>query len=163
MRTSSRGTLTYSAFLTVAVIGSEGRARAASSKLERSGLYVAPDRKLRRRRQDRAVVLHAVDRHDPEAIAQLAAESDALMTPARGSVVTKTAAFQPIWTVWPELGPLGFELLVVDDDDATDQLDTFYEALSDDSLLRGMRRSHITIRPRGRWCGYGHPAISSGG
>jgi hypothetical protein len=43
MRASSRGTLAYSAFLTAAVIGSEGRANVAYAKLERGGLYVAQD------------------------------------------------------------------------------------------------------------------------
>jgi hypothetical protein len=162
MRASSRGTVTYSAFLTVAVIGSEGRANVAYAKLQRAGLYVAQDELLRKRRRDGAVVLHAVDRHEPEAIMQLAEESHALIAPERGGVAIQRAAFQPIWAVWPTLGPLGFELLVVDDDDATQQLDAFYEALAGDSLLSDMKRSHLTIRPRGRWCGYGHPDVSSG-
>lgn len=144
------------------MIGSEGRANAAYAKLQRAGLYVAEDDLLRKRRPDRAVVLHAVDRHGAEAIMQLAAESHALTAPERGVVATQRAAFQPIWAVWPTLGPLGFELLVVDDDDATQQLDAFYEALAGDSLISDMKRSHLTIRPRGRWCGYGHPDVSSG-
>jgi hypothetical protein len=162
MRASSRGTVTYSAFLTVAVVGSEGRANVAYAKLERGGLYVAEDELLRERRPDGAVVLHAVDRHEPEAIVQLATESHALTAPERGGVALERAAFQPIWAVWPTLGPLGFELLVVDDDDAIHQLDAFYNALAGDSVLSDMKRSHLTIRPRGRWCGYGHPDISSG-
>lgn len=162
MRASSRGTLTDSAFLTAAVIGSEGRADVAYAKLERGGLYVAQDELQRERRHDRAVVLHAIDRHEVEAIVELAIESDGLTAPEAGSLATQRAAFQPIWSVWPTLGPLGFELLVVDDDDATQQLDTFYEALAGDSLLTDMKRSHVTIRPRGRWCGYGHPDVSSG-
>jgi hypothetical protein len=65
------------------------------------------------------------------------------------------ASFQPVWTIWPKLGPLDFELLVVDDEDAIAQVDTFYKAFADDAILRGSRRSHVTIAPRAGWQGYG--------
>lgn len=161
MRASARGMRTYGVFLTLAVIGSEGRANVVYAKLERSGLYVTRDERLRERRPDGAAVLHAVDRDEPEAMLELVAESDALTAPAPGDSARRRAAFQPIWSLWPMLGTLGFELLVVDDEDATRQLDTLYTALAGDPLLMGINRSQLTIRPRGRWSGYGHPDVSS--
>jgi hypothetical protein len=47
----------------------------------------------------------------------------------------------------------GAELLVIDDDDATRQLDVIAAALE-------LPRDAITIKPRPGWRGYGHPTLS---
>jgi hypothetical protein len=65
----------------------------------------------------------------------------------------------------PRYRPLGYELLVFDDEVATWQLDTLYFSLEagGDPLAAQMKRSHITIKPRGGWQGYGDPAVRARG
>jgi hypothetical protein len=58
---------------------------------------------------------------------------------------------QPVWNV-PRWTDSGFALHVVDDQDATAQLDTLAEALE---IERGL----ITINPVVGWQGYGHPTL----
>jgi hypothetical protein len=151
MRTSSRGTKVDSAFMTLAVVGPKGRGVAAAQKLHLAGLAVVDDLWLARQRSDGAMVLHAVAAPTEDAVA-LHQESRQLLT-ANG--VAPRASFQPIWSIWPRLGPLGFELLVVDDDDASQQLDLFHEAFANETFLAGSKRSHVTIAPRTGWQGYG--------
>lgn len=145
-----------SAFMSVAVQGSTGRALAVRAKLELAGCLCREDRVLRRWRRDGATVLHAVTGDDLAELAHLAEVSRAI-TGVRMAVAVP-AAFQPVWSIWPAIMPLGLELLVVDDDDATAQLDALHDALKDDAMLRSTMRSHITIKPRGRWQGYGDPS-----
>lgn len=152
MRTSSRGVALQSAFMSMAVLGSEGRAHAAQEKLERAGLVIVTDLALKQQRRIEGTVLHAVRTADLDEATEIAASAHA--TEAR------QASFQPIWAIWPSFRALGFELHVIDDDDAIEQLDTFHEALKDDSMLKDTKRSHITISPRGGWNGYGHPQVT---
>lgn len=65
------------------------------------------------------------------------------------------AGFQPVWhlTTWASLG---IELLVMNDDDATEQLDAL-------SVGLGIPRSTINIKPRTGWQGYGYPEIQASG
>jgi hypothetical protein len=58
---------------------------------------------------------------------------------------------QPVWNVarWTDSG---FALRVVDDQDATEQLDALAEALE-------IARDLITINPVVGWQGYGHPTL----
>src|SRR5438046_2636947 len=126
MRASSRGTAVDSAFMTVAVVGKKGRGQAAAQKLARAGLIVIDDHWLTQQRSDAALVLHAVAASVESAIA-LHEESMRLLKSKTG---VARASFQPVWSIWPRLGPLDFELLVVDDEDAFAQLDVFYEAFA---------------------------------
>lgn len=59
--------------------------------------------------------------------------------------------FQPVWDVkrWCRSG---LELYVVDDDDACHQLDLLAHGL-------GWPRAELTIKPKARWRGYGHPCL----
>jgi hypothetical protein len=63
----------------------------------------------------------------------------------------QTQTLQPVWNV-PRWTDSGFALHVVDDQDATEQLDALAEALE---IERGL----ITINPVVGWQGYGHPAL----
>lgn len=64
----------------------------------------------------------------------------------------------------PRYRPLGYELLVFDDEVATWQLDTLYFSLeAGGDPLAAQKRSHITIKPRGGWQGYGDPAVRARG
>jgi hypothetical protein len=66
-------------------------------------------------------------------------------------VVPPRASFQPVWNVsrWCSTG---LELLVLNDTDASAQLDALSEAL-------GLPRESITIKPRVGWRSYGHPDV----
>ena len=73
----------------------------------------------------------------------------------RSSASTTTRNAQPVWTVPPlPMEPAGIELVVVDDDDAFDQLDILAVGL-------GADREHISIKPRVGWRGYGDPRLDS--
>lgn len=109
------------------------------------GFEIAEDDDSSKTRRDRAVVLTAI-------------RVDGANAPLITKVVTlvqkttlKVATFQPVWDVsrWSNTG---LELLVVDDNDACNQLDALSEAL-------GVDRDSITIKPRAGWQSYGHPAV----
>lgn len=68
-------------------------------------------------------------------------------------LTTRYSGFQPVWDIetW---SATGLEILVMDDDDASEQLDALCEGI-------GADRSSITIKPRTGWQGYGYPEIQA--
>lgn len=169
MRTSSRGVAQTSACMSIALVGSIGRVEVATARFAKAGMVVIPDPLISRRSPGYGAVLHVARSDSRQELAELEVVASDFGTTGRSQLATRTAlrkqagAFQPIWTIHPVMRPLGFELLAVDDDDASEQLDVFYEALAGDPLLGGARRSHITINPRGGWQGYGHPDVTRRG
>jgi hypothetical protein len=161
MRASLRGDTTTRAFLTIAVSGETATAKLAHH-LWAAGLCVVEDGTLGSWRADGATVLHGVDGAASLAI-ELAKESYVLAGVFAHGSSREQAQFQPVWSVFPQLGPLGYELLVIDDDDASEQLETLYSALEDEMVKKRIKRSHMTISPRAGWQGYGHPNVRQRG
>ena len=77
------------------------------------------------------------------------AASEKLMLPL-GAVRLPARTWIQVWDVAKMIGT-GIELHVVDDEDASRQLDALAEALTDTD------RSRITVKPRRGWQGYGLP------
>jgi len=67
-----------------------------------------------------------------------------------GAVRLPARTWIQVWDVAKMIGT-GIELHVVDDEDASRQLDALAEALTDTD------RSRITVKPRRGWQGYGLP------
>lgn len=145
--------------MTVAVEGNRQRATAVAARIEMSGLIAVEDTRL----QDQsgfAGVTHGID---PRAMKSAIRNAEPLAFARRVTDRRLHGRFQPIWAVYPEIKPMGFELLVIDDDDATEQLDLFHASLFGSSTRPAIPRSHMTINPRGNWQGYGFPHITSRG
>lgn len=147
MRDGSRGVSTSSASLTIAVDGRQGQTDTAKDRLKRAGYEVVVVPEGFRHVKGRALVVASEEVVDPFAV-------------IRPTGTTTSLTLQPIWSVYPAMAALGYELLVADDDDATAQLDVFYEVFECDLRPQGMRRSHITICPRNGWQGYGFSSVT---
>lgn len=144
-----------------------GRAEVLVQRFTAAGLAAVPDRELTRRHRG-AQIWHVTDGEEPDLL-ELAGVARSYARTARSELASRVAvrkrhgAFQPVWTIYPLMRPIDFELLALDDDDACVQLDMLHLLLAGDPLLAGARRSHMTIKPRGDWQNYGHPDIRARG
>jgi hypothetical protein len=172
MRAGSRGVVSKSAFVAVAVTpASQITPTKLESQFQAVGYEVIQQPRISRTRPDRAIILNAY-RTAPTAewskqattlmvvlveLAVAAAQSSILEQRIKSSVAStptlrrSVPEFQPVWNIdtWSRTG---LELFVANDDDASTQLDALAEGL-------GCHRTQLTIKPRVGWLGYGHPDV----
>lgn len=144
MRASSRGTV-VSASASIAVQGTRSRASALTRSLTVAGFELHIDDHLSPGPSG-ATVMHVEDRSGR------LDEQTSFACRVRQRLAG--GAFQPVWAIYPAMRSIELELLVVDDTDATEQLDLIYPALRGEHLHPWTKRSHITIKPSGGWQRY---------
>jgi hypothetical protein len=174
MRAGSRGVIPTSAFVVVAVTPtSQITPTMLAGQFLTVGFEVVEHPRISRTRSDRAVVLHAyAPGFIPDAPSESSEEALTLSLLTAGIAVAHSQSrrlrqqilarsvprvtwpeFQPVWSVehWCRTG---HEIYVVDDTDASRQLNALSQGI-------GCRRSCLTIKPSVGWQDYGHPDVRS--
>ncbi len=152
MRTGLSGVGATSAYAVIAVTSTATHSPPRIIKqFQAAGFTTNESTHLTQTRRDHVVVFSALR---IDASASRSEHVHVLASVGAHLVLTsRYSGFQPVWDIetW---STTGLELLVMDDDNASDQLDALSAGL-------GIDRSAITIKPRTGWQGYGHPDIQA--
>lgn len=169
LRVSERGLVVARATMSIGVLGDDQHAEALLSLFLASGVVPIEAADLDGQEARFTAVAHCFGRQTLEIrptpatttlVAEDQSESELMAASVQLQERCRYGEFQPVWMIYPQMQPLGVELLAIDDDDASSQLDVLYDALTAEraragSPLQAMKRSHMTIKPRWGWQRYG--------